>query len=50
MEFEIIGDGELTVNRTGYDGGRIHEDMCFYETYLFKDGKRTETFDSREAV
>lgn len=49
-EFEIIGDGELTVNWTGYDGGTIHEDMCFYETYLFKDGERTKTFDSREAA
>ncbi|MDE7231003.1 MAG: hypothetical protein K2N56_11040 [Oscillospiraceae bacterium] len=49
-EFEIIGEGELKVNWTGYSGGTIQEDMCFYETYLFKDGKRTKTFDSREAA
>lgn len=49
-EFEIVGDGEVTVNWTGYEGGVINDDMSFYETYLVKDGEHTKIFDSRNAA
>lgn len=39
-EFDIIGEGELTVSWTKYHGGgSVDKDECFTETYLIKDGK-----------
>lgn len=49
-EFEIIGDGEVTIIWTGYENGIVNEKMSFYETYLVKDKGHTKIFDSRSAV
>lgn len=39
-EFDIIGEGELTVSWTKYHSGTsVDKDECFTETYLVKDGK-----------
>lgn len=48
-EFDIIGEGELTVNRTKYQGGSdIVKAECFTEIYRVEDGKCQKTFDSRK--
>lgn len=48
-EFDIIGEGELTVSWTAYQGGSdIVKDECFAETYRVEDGKCRKTFDSRK--
>lgn len=47
-EFEIIGEGELTVSWTAYRGGSdIVKAESFTETYLVKDGKCTKISDTR---
>lgn len=50
-EFDIIGEGELTVNRTKYQGGSdIVKAECFTEIYRVEDGKCQKTFDSRKST
>lgn len=47
-EFEIIGDGEVTINWTGYENGVANEEMSFYETFLINNKEHTKIFDSRD--
>lgn len=47
-EFDIIGEGELTVSWTKYRGGSVDRDGCFDETYLVKDGKCVKISDDRK--
>lgn len=47
-EFDIIGEGELTVNWTNTQGGWVNEANCFTEVYRVEDGKCKKIFDSRK--
>lgn len=49
-EFEIIGDGEVTITWTGYENGIENEEISFYETYLINNKEHVKIFDSREAA
>ncbi|MDE7360794.1 MAG: hypothetical protein K2N38_02545 [Oscillospiraceae bacterium] len=46
-EFDIIGEGDLTVSWTSYCGGTdIVREECFTETYRVEDGKCTKISDT----
>ena len=47
-EFDIIGEGDLTVNWTNTQGGSVNNARCFTEVYRVKDGKCAKISDSRK--
>lgn len=49
-EFEVIGDGEITISWIACENGSVNENMSFYETYLINDKEHTKIFDSRSAA
>lgn len=47
-EFDIIGEGDLTVNWTNIQGGSVVNANCFTEVYRVEDGKCTKISDTRK--
>lgn len=47
-EFDIIGEGDLTVNWTNYQGGSVVKANCFTEVYRVENGKCTKISDTRK--
>lgn len=47
-EFDIIGEGDLTVNWTNIQGGSVVKANCFTEIYRVENGKCTKISDTRK--
>lgn len=47
-EFDIIGEGELTVNWTATQGGSVVRPKCFTEIYRVENGKCAKISDTRK--